>query len=241
MNNQPRLSSAALWKNHERICLNLLQEALSTLVDEPTDEKETDLNRSLFRAIIRASYEAERRGEHIPMVVLEGRNPPDLSDLERAERESKIPDLYWGYIDPLAADPNEAAKYFVVECKRLTEPRAWYTTEYVKSGIVRFVTVGHGYGRARLVEQWWGTCKVSIWTMLWIELIQLPRTTQFRYWFCESRMVRQQQNFTTSWLGRSKSRHSISHTYGVGLDQSQIPSMQSGRGTIGRWARSVCD
>ena len=147
MSSQPRLSSVALWRNHERICLKLLQEALSTLVDEPTDKKETDLNRSLFRAIIRASYEAERRGEHIPMVVLEGRNPPDLSDLERAEREFKIPDFYWGYIDPLAADPNEAAKYFVVECKRLTEPRAWYTREYVKSGIVRFVSVSHGYGK----------------------------------------------------------------------------------------------
>ena len=147
MTSQPRLSSVALWRNHERICLKLLQEALSTLVDEPTDENETDLNRSLFRAIIRASYEAERRGEHIPIVVLEGRNPPDLSDLERAEREFKIPDFYWGYIDPHAADPNEAANYFVVECKRLTEPRAWYTREYVKSGIVRFVSVSHGYGK----------------------------------------------------------------------------------------------
>ncbi len=147
MSTQPRLSSVALWRDLERRCLKLLREALSTLVDEPTDEKETDLNRSLFRAIIRASHEAARRGEHIPMVVPEGRNPPDLSDLERAEREFKIPDFYWGYIDPFAADPNEAAKCFVVECKRLTEPRARYTQEYVKSGIVRFINVSHSYGK----------------------------------------------------------------------------------------------
>lgn len=147
MSSQPRLSALSLWRNHERMCLKLLKEALATLADEPKDKNEVDLNRSLFVAIIRASYEAARRGEHIPLVTYEGRNPPDLSDLERAEREFKVPDFYWGYIDPHAADPSEAAKYFVVECKRLTEPRAWYTREYVKSGIVRFVSVSHGYGK----------------------------------------------------------------------------------------------
>ena len=147
MSSQPRLSSINLWSSHERIFTNLLRQALSALADEATDKNEIELNRCLYRAIIHASYEAERRGEHIPAVVLDGRNPPDSSDLERAERESKIPDLIWGYIDPHADDPNDAAKHFVVECKRLTEPPARYAREYVVSGIARFVRVSHGYGK----------------------------------------------------------------------------------------------
>ena len=48
---------------------------------------------------------------------------------------------------PHANDPDDAAKQFVVECKRLTKPWAVYTREYVKSGIARFISAGHGYGK----------------------------------------------------------------------------------------------
>ena len=147
MNRQPRLSSIDLWSDHERLCTGLLRQALVTLTDRSLDDNEDDLNRLLFRAINRISYEATRRGELVPAVVYEGRNPPAASDVERAKRESKIPDFYWAYIDPHANDPNAAAVQFVVECKRLTSPRARYTREYVKSGIVRFRSVSHGYGK----------------------------------------------------------------------------------------------
>ena len=147
MSHQPQLSSIDLWNDHERICKELLWEALATLDDKPVDADEPVLNRHLYRAIIRVSYCAAQSGEHIPPVVPEGRNPPAPSDQERAEREFKIPDFYWAYIDPLANDPNDASKQFVVECKRLTNPIARYTREYVKSGIARFINVGHGYGK----------------------------------------------------------------------------------------------
>ena len=147
MSHQPQLSSIDLWSDHERICKELLWEALATLDDKPVDADETVLNRHLYRAIIRVSYRAAQSGEHIPPVVPEGRNPPAASDQERIEREFKIPDFYWAYIDPLADDPNDASKQFVVECKRLTNPIARYTREYVKSGIARFINVGHGYGK----------------------------------------------------------------------------------------------
>ena len=147
MNRQPLLSSIDLWRNHELVCTRLLREALMMLADRSPHEDENDLNRCLYRAIIRASYEADRRGEIVPVVVPEGRNPPASSDVERAEREFKIPDFYWAYIDPHANDPNDAAKQFVVECKRLTDPRTYYTREYVKSGVKRFIDVSHGYGK----------------------------------------------------------------------------------------------
>ena len=147
MSLQPRLSSTDLWGDHERICMELLRQALATLADQSPDENENDLNRCLYRAIIRASHQAAQSGEHLPPVVPEGRNPPAASDSERAEREFKIPDFYWAYIDPLADNPDDACKQFVVECKRLTNLGAAYMREYVKSGIARFIRVGHGYGK----------------------------------------------------------------------------------------------
>ena len=146
MTQRPQLSSIDFWGDHDRLCKQLLRDALAALEDSSIDADENDLNRLLYRAIIRVSQKAEQGGEHIPVVVPEGRNPPAASDQERAGREFKIPDFYWAYIDPLANDPNDAAKQFVVECKRLTTPTARYTREYVRSGIARFINLGHGYG-----------------------------------------------------------------------------------------------
>jgi hypothetical protein len=149
MSARPRLSSLDLWAAHERRCIELLRAGLSLLAADPGGESEPDLNRRLYRAIVRASHAAAGAGDAPPPVVVpEGRNPPAVSDRERAEREFKIPDFYWAYIDDLAPDPAAAAKQFVVECKRLTlASKDWvYTEEYVRSGIARFISLGHGYG-----------------------------------------------------------------------------------------------
>ena len=147
MNQQPQLSSIDFWQDHERLCNQLLRDALGMLEDSLINANENDLNRLLYRAIIRASHAIAQDEEHIPPVVYEGRNPPDGTDQERADREFKIPDFYWAYIDPMAKDPNDAAKQFVVECKRLADPVARYAEEYVRSGIARFINLGHGYGK----------------------------------------------------------------------------------------------
>jgi hypothetical protein len=148
MRERPRLTSLDLWGAHEHRCLQLLHEALALVAREDDGDAETDLNRRLYRAIVRVSHAAARSGDPPPVVVPEGRNPPHPSDRERAEREFKIPDFYWAYIDHLADDPDAAAKQFVVECKRLTlASEGWnYTAEYVRSGIARFISRGHGYG-----------------------------------------------------------------------------------------------
>ena len=148
MSRQPRLLDLDLWSEYEGLCMRILREALQDLSEQATlGQNETELNRDLYRAIIRASHSAARRGEHPPAVVPEGHNPPDASDEERAAREFKIPDFYWAYIDPNAYDPDHAAKQFVVECKRLTRPHAHYSREYVRSGVTRFVSVNHGYAK----------------------------------------------------------------------------------------------
>jgi hypothetical protein len=148
MSDRPLLTSLDLWGAHERCCLGLLRAALALLAAESTGEAEVDLNRDLYRAIVRVSHAAAAAGDPPPLVVPEGRNPPVASDHERAAREFKIPDFYWAYIDDLVADPADAARQFVVECKRLTAASEdWvYTEQYVRSGIARFMTLGHGYG-----------------------------------------------------------------------------------------------
>lgn len=149
MNEGPALTSLGLWGRYERLCIQLLRDALADLAAEPTGQNENDLNRGLYRAIVRASHSAARSGATPPVVVPEGRNPPAASDRERAEREFKIPDFYWAYVDPLMENPDECAKQFVVECKRLaTRTKDWvYTREYVESGIARFIRPAHGYAK----------------------------------------------------------------------------------------------
>ena len=112
-----------------------------------------DLNRQVERScIVRASYvivAARDRVEQLPVVVPEGRNPPVASDAERAAREHKIPFIYSPFLDHLAVNPLAAARQFVVECKRLTtSSRSWvYTEQYVRSGVMRFITDEHAYGK----------------------------------------------------------------------------------------------
>ena len=144
---QPQLSSIDLWNDQEQIFLELLRKAVAELYAQSADANENDLNRGLFQAIIRVSFFAAQNGVDVPSVVPEGRNPPAASDEERAEREFKIPDFYWAYVDPLVEDPNHAYKQFVVECKRLTSPEGTYFSAYVRSGIARFINKGHGYGK----------------------------------------------------------------------------------------------
>ena len=117
------------------------------MADQSADALENDLNRCLFLAINRVSYYAMQTGEDIPPVVYEGRNPPAPTDNERVAREFKIPDFYWAYIDPLTDSPDDSYKQFVVECKRLTPHKTNYSQEYVLSGIARFISESHAYGK----------------------------------------------------------------------------------------------
>lgn len=145
MTDRPRLTSVDLWAQHESSCLGVLRAALARLDGVPKQACEVDINRRLFFELVRASHDA-----HFPVAPIpEGLNPPSPSDAERAAREHKRPDFYWAYIDDLAADPYRAAKQFVVECKRLAMgSRTWvYTEQYVRSGVVRYISPDHGYGK----------------------------------------------------------------------------------------------
>jgi hypothetical protein len=126
----------------------VLSEALARFEMPDPRESEDELNRRLYRCIVEAAGEIEKReGIELPVVVPEGRNPPLVSDKERNEREFKVPDFYWAYHDH---DGDEPARQFVVECKRLTRAsQGWvYTEQYVTAGVMRFIAVTHAYGKA---------------------------------------------------------------------------------------------
>jgi len=142
------LTSLDLWARHERWCLQVLTAALERFDLPDPSESEDELNRRLYGRIVEASRAIEKReGIELPVVVPEGRNPPLASDRERCEREFKVPDFYWAYHDH---DGDEPTRQFVVECKRLTRAsRGWiYTDQYVTAGVMRFIAVTHGYGKA---------------------------------------------------------------------------------------------
>lgn len=154
--NRPSLASINAWTAHERRCLDVLCAALSSFPIADLDESEESLNRRLYQHITQTAREIERRdGVTLPVVVPEGRNPPLVSDQERAAREDKRPDFYWGYHDP---DGEEPARQFVLECKRLTlASSSWvYAEQYVIAGVKRFTSPQHGYG-----EQAWTAAMVG--------------------------------------------------------------------------------
>jgi len=130
--------------------MEVLRDALTLLSRKATAEREDDINRDLLFCIAEATHAASGNGPALPPIVYEGRSPPSASDQARAAREFKVPDFQWGLTDHHATDPKAAFKHFVIECKRLAPStrRDWvYTEQYVRNGILRFISPEHGYGK----------------------------------------------------------------------------------------------
>jgi hypothetical protein len=150
---QVRISKLNTWGRHEQKVLAVLLKALSLLrAKRELMKSEVFLNRELFFCLLeanRALWDSGEGGFSYPPIP-EGKNLPDPNDEERKEREDKIPDFNWCYIDHSQADPRKSAHCFVIECKRLgrTLDSQWILNEnYVKHGILRFVTTKHGYAQ----------------------------------------------------------------------------------------------
>ncbi len=143
----PRLSSVR-WADHERRCLTVLRTALTLLSERTTESEEDEINRDLY-GCIRSAHAASRDGATLPPISYEARNAPSPRDRRRAAREFKRPDFQWGLMDD-QAEPEDAYKYFVIECKRLapsTRGQRNYAKLYIAEGILRFVSPKHGYGK----------------------------------------------------------------------------------------------
>ena len=147
MSNQPKLTDLDLWTFYEHRFIRLLHEALAALRERSPTENEPELNRQLFFAVQDVTFKASQLGEHLPAFIPEAKNPPSPSDPERTHREDKIPDFRWAFNDPQAKKSDDMRKEFVVEAKRLANPRSRFATEYVRSGINRFIDPDWGYAQ----------------------------------------------------------------------------------------------
>jgi len=150
---QPQISRLRTWEKHERRVVDILLLALSILRNKDIlPQSEVLLNRELYFCLLEANRNLWELGtggfDHPP--TPEGHNPADPDDEQRAVRENKIPDFYWGYIDHSEPDPRRSARNYVIECKRLGNPpyTGWILNQnYVHNGILRFITEEHGYAK----------------------------------------------------------------------------------------------
>lgn len=147
---QPQLSKLNIWERHEQRVLKILLEALTILQTKAAASlSEIYLNRKLYFCLLEANRNMGKEG-FLYAPTCEAKNPPDPDDEQRAGRENKIPDFYWGYLDVMEPDPRRSARNFYIECKRLGKPPRpdWILNEnYVHHGICRFITKEHGYAQ----------------------------------------------------------------------------------------------
>jgi hypothetical protein len=132
------------WEDWEKSVLEIFSMALLELLStKPLPEKENDLNRLLFRILNKCKFKWRKVNKRfLPGLPFQGNVQPDPGDEVKQPKENKIPDFTWGFTD----EANEVDKYFHVECKRLKEDKYHYCSEYVVSGIKRFVEEEWSYG-----------------------------------------------------------------------------------------------
>jgi len=150
---QPRISQLNTWESFEEHVLKILLGALSILRNKTNiPQEERLLNREFFFCLRKADDELwfSGKGGLNRSPVPEGKNPPHPNDKQQAKRENKVPDFYWDWRDNTASNPDWAWHYYCVECKRLGKPTSpqWILTEnYVRDGVLRFITEEHGYAK----------------------------------------------------------------------------------------------
>lgn len=158
---QPRISQLNSWERHTKNVneaiikgLRLLrspyyQDRLQAQIKEDAHPEriEDHLNRILCFCLRVANKELRACGQSPKW---EARGQPDPDDIQRPEREKKIPDFQWGYLDLQEENPERGDRIYFIECKRLGEPSSSshkLNIEYVTNGICRFISVEHGYGQ----------------------------------------------------------------------------------------------
>jgi hypothetical protein len=149
---QPRISQIPTWKNFRANIFVVIREALLLLQKQPclptieANSRQHGLNRELYRCFVEACRR-KKLVNHRP--TPEAKNTPYAGDQNPTERENKIPDFQWGFIDHLVNE-DSCERCFVLECKRLGRPTSpnWKLNEnYVMNGICRFLTAPHEYGK----------------------------------------------------------------------------------------------
>jgi hypothetical protein len=150
MKKQPHLISGRrdTWVKFELRVLEIVSLALQMLRQEsPLPKDEVELNQKLCNCIHLAAWKLKtsKKGFDVP-AMSEVCNQPYASDALRAPHLKKIPDFQWAIYDDQGTDHQNYRKIYTVECKRLGEQKGWPLNEnYIKNGIIRFITREHRY------------------------------------------------------------------------------------------------
>jgi hypothetical protein len=156
-----------LWANFERRTLEIFIIALemlsteSMLPEEEDDEVYDSLNRRLHQCLDDAITKWESLNGREPICshapTYNAPQPPNKADkgvARKREFERKKPDFQWGIRDSRQIASVEEARNslfipYHIECKRLRSKRdtRYFTSDYVKAGICRFIQESHCYGQ----------------------------------------------------------------------------------------------
>ena len=151
-NKEAGFLSCDLWQQHEQRVHQALSLALQKLADRAVlPAGEPQITRELWFLLQESVQELDPDGVLMPTPpYLEACNQPDPEDRAGTPRESKRPDIQWGFRD-IHSDPRKSARNLAIECKRLGSPTSpnWNLNEnYVVRGISRFVEVEWAYGQS---------------------------------------------------------------------------------------------
>lgn len=171
---QSHISRLDTWRDHEERVIEAIITGLSLLRSEEgllrlrnelelTDNRklEDKISTVLYWYFVKATRQLwqkkrnrKKRGP-VSFPKFQIPKPPDPNDRSSVsiERERKIPDFKWGFVDDTCYNTQEdqykGDRDFDIECKRLGKPTStsWKLNEqYVKNGIRRFITNEHRYG-----------------------------------------------------------------------------------------------
>jgi hypothetical protein len=142
------------WRIFESEVFDILILALIKLKEEiDIPLMEDNINRQLFLLMRIANFELcksdSNRSDLLPIYQCKVQ-PIDDDDREKKKWEDKIPDFQFQKTDFNSRIPSNSAKQFVIECKRLGHPTSpnWVLNEnYIKNGIIRFISNEWRYGQ----------------------------------------------------------------------------------------------
>ena len=145
-------SASMLWQRHEELILGVFVRALEMLcLEKNLPDAENRINETLCikAKLAYFNFPLKQRPASFGL-FMETQNQPQTEDDVGEEFLLKKPDLKWRLENKSDPNPAMAIRDYDIECKRLGKP-LWkdrvLNEDYVKNGILRFLSVKHSYGK----------------------------------------------------------------------------------------------
>lgn len=152
MARRPLAPFTRLWERHVRLYLEVFSTALWELSESESISGDEDAVSELLCVILNGVCFklGKSRNQELPSPCWETPIQPVAEDMLKGGKIKKRPDFTCKCLNPFAASPDTHEISLHVECKLLGSPTSptWILNEnYVKSGIKRFDSKTHEYGK----------------------------------------------------------------------------------------------